>query len=150
MVSRWKHDRLSRAGVAKQVPDGAACAKHLFEKRWPEGFVCSACAGDTGWELSGKKFTWECAACGRQTSVTAGTVMRRSKLPLTMWFTAVHLASSHSNGISALQLQAQLGFGSYKSASLMLHKLRRAMVAPDRMLLAELVDEAEIAYRTKG
>jgi hypothetical protein len=60
------------------------------------------------------------------------------------------LASSHSNGISALQLQAQLGLGSYKSAWLMLHKLRRAMVAPDRMLLAELVDEAEIAYRTKG
>jgi hypothetical protein len=123
----------------------------FFEKRWPEGFVCSACAGDTLGAFL-QEVHMECAACGRQTSVTAGTVMRRSKQPLTMWFTAVHLVSSHSNGISALQLQAQLGLGSYKSAWLMLHKLRRAIVAPDRMLLAGLVevDEAEIAYRTKG
>src|SRR4029077_4353341 len=108
-------------------------------------------AGWRGWELSGKRFTWECAGCGRQTSVTAGTVMHGSKLPLTAWFTAIHLLSSHSNGISALQLQAQLGLRSYKSAWLLLHKLRRAMVDPDRLPLAELVevDESEIPYRTK-
>jgi hypothetical protein len=151
MASRWKGDRpLSRSAFTERFPDEAACAKHLFEKRWPGGFVCPVCGGVKGWKLSGKRLTWECAACGRQTSVTAGTVMHRSKLPLTLWFTAIHLVSSHSNGISALQLQAQLGLGSYKSAWLMLHKLRRAMVAPDRTLLADLVevDEAEIPYRT--
>src|ERR1700739_1579796 len=73
------------------------------------------------------------------------------KLPLTAWFTAIHLLTSHSNGISALQLQAQLGLRSYKSAWLLLPKLRRAMVDPDRLPLAELVevDESEIPYRTK-
>ena len=152
MASRWKHDRpMSRAEFAQRFPDEAACARHLFQRRWPIGFVCPACGGVRGWELSGKRFTWECAGCGRQTSVTAGTVMHGSKLPLTAWFTAIHLLSSHSNGISALQLQAQLGLRSYKSAWLLLHKLRRAMVDPDRLPLAELVevDESEIPYRTK-
>ena len=137
---------MSRAAFAQRFPNDAACAKYLFEKRWPGGFVCPPCSGVNAWKLSGKRFTWECGSCGRQTSVTAGTVMPRSKLPLTLWFMAVHLVSRRSNGISALQLQAQLGLGSYKTAWLMLHKLRRAMVDPDRTLLLVLaeVDETEI------
>ena len=76
--------------------------------------------------------------------------MHRSHLPLKTWFMAVHIVTSHSNGISALQLQAQLGLGSYKSAWLLLHKLRRAMVDPDRSLLEDLVeiDEATLPFRT--
>ena len=142
---------MSRAEFAQRFADEAACARHLFQTRWPNGFVCPGCGGVKSWELSGKRFTWECAGCGRQTSVTAGTVMHRSKLPLTVWFTVIHLLSSHSNGISALQLQAQLGLGSYKSAWLLLHKLRHAMVDPHRLPLAELVevDESEIASRTR-
>ena len=83
--------------------------------------------------------------------MSAGTVMHRSHLPLKTWFMAIHIVTSHSNGISALQLQAQLGLGSYKSAWLLLHKLRRAMVAPDRSLLEDLVeiDEATLPLRTK-
>jgi Transposase zinc-ribbon domain/ISXO2-like transposase domain len=152
MPSRWKHDRpMSRAELAQRFSDDAACARHLFQKRWPKGFVCPTCGGVKGWELSTKRFTWECAGCGRQTSVTAGTVMHRSKLPLSLWFAAIHLLSSHSNGISALQLQAQLGLRSYKTAWLLLHKLRRAMVDPERTALVDLVevDESELPYRTK-
>jgi hypothetical protein len=151
MPSRWKHDRpMSRAAFEARFPDNAACAAHLFA-RWPEGFVCPACGGTKAWELKGKRFTWECAACARQTSVTAGTIMHRSHLPLRTWFMAAHIVTSHSNGISALQLQAQLGLGSYKTAWLLLHKLRRAMVAPDRSLLEDVVeaDETEIPFRTK-
>ena len=93
----------------------------------------------------------ECACCGRQTSVTAGTVMHASKLPLTVWFWAAYLMATHSNGIAALQLQVQLGLGSYKSAWLLAAKLRRAMVAPGRALLAGLVevDETTIPLRRK-
>lgn len=153
MPSRWKDDRpLSRAEFARRFPDDAACARYLFEKRWPDGFVCPTCGGVKGWELSTKKFTWECAACGRQTSVTAGTVMHRSKVSLHLWFMAAHLVTSHSNGISALQLQAQLGLGSYKTAWLMLHKLRRAMVDPEREPLMGFVevDESEVPFRSKN
>jgi hypothetical protein len=104
-----------------------------------------------GWELTTKPHTWECATCHRQTSVTAGTVMHWSKLSLRTWFEAIHLMTSHSNGISAEQAQAQLGLGSYKTAWLLLTKLRRAMVNPDRTLLQSLVevDETEVPLRSK-
>lgn len=142
---------MSRAGFEARFPDDAACAAHLFGRRWPAGFVCPACGGTKGWELKGKRFTWECAACARQTSVTAGTIMHRSHLPLRTWFMAAHIVTSHSNGISALQLQAQLGRGSYKTAWLLLHKLRRAMVDPDRSRLEDVVevDETDIPLRRR-
>ena len=135
-----------------QFPDDDACAAWLSAARWPSGFRCPACAGAKGWPHGGKPFTFECAACCKQTSVTAGTIMHGSKLPLIVWFWAVYLMATHSNGISALQLQKQLGLGSYKSAWLLCAKLRRAMVAPGRAPLAGLieVDEAEIPLRTKA
>ena len=135
----------------QQFPDEAACAGWLLEKRWPDGFVCPACQGTKAWGLKTRFATFECAACGRQTSVTAGTVMHRSKLPLTVWFWAAYLMATHSNGISALQLKNQLGLGSYKTAWLLCAKLRTAMVNPERQLLAGLVeiDETAIACRSK-
>jgi hypothetical protein len=124
----------------------AACAVWLFEARWPAGFRCPSRDREKGWPHGGKPFTYECAACGKQTSVTAGTIMHGSKLPLTIWFWAVYLMATHSNGISALQLQKQLALGSYKSAWLLCAKLRRAMVAPNRALLSGLaeVDKTEL------
>ena len=82
--------------------------------------------------------------------MTAGTIVHRSPLPLKIRFIAVHIVTSHSNGISALQLQARLGLGSYKSARLGLHKRRRAMVDPDRSLLEDPIeiDEAPLPFRT--
>ena len=82
--------------------------------RWPDGFVCPACGHEKGWALRRKAHTFECAGCRRQTSVTAGTIQHASKLPLTVWFWAAYLMATHSNGISALQLQKQLGIGSYR------------------------------------
>jgi hypothetical protein len=99
----------------RRFPGEAACAAYLEAARWPNGFVCPACDGVRGWALDTKAWTHECAQCGKQTSVTAGTVMHGSKLPLTAWFWAAYLMATHSNGISALQLQKQLGLGSYKS-----------------------------------
>jgi len=134
----------------RRFPDEEACAAWLFEARWPGGFVCPACGHAKGWALAGKAFTVECAGCRRQTSVTAGTVMHGSKLPLTVWFLAAYLMATHSNGISALQLQKQLGLGSYKTAWLLCHKLRRAMVAPGRAALAGLVEVDETTIPCRG
>lgn len=143
---------MSRMQFEARFPDEEACAQYLADKRWPDGFVCPACSGRKGWRLRRRLLTWECATCRRQTSVTAGTVMERTHLPLRSWFIAVHIVTSHSNGISALQLQAQLGLGSYKSAWLLLQKLRRAMVDPDRSLLQDLVevDESELPFRSRN
>ena len=133
-------------------PDDDGCAAWLMDMRWPDGFVCPSCGHDKGWALRGKAHTFECAGCRRQTSVTAGTIMHASKLALTVWFWAAYLMATHSNGISALQLQKQLDIGSYRSAWLLAHKLRQAMVDPERNPLSGLVeiDEASLPFRTKN
>ena len=79
------------------------------------------------------------------------TVLHRSHLPLKFWFLAALLVANHKNGISARRLWPQLGLGSYKTAWLLLQKLRRAMVDPEREPLAGLVevDETSIPFRTK-
>jgi len=91
---------------------------------------------------------WECRSCGRQTSITAGTLMAKTKLPIRVWFWAAYLMSTHSNGLSALQLRQQLGL-SYPTAWLLEAKLRRAMVNPDRAKLSGVIeiDQAEIPFR---
>src|SRR3954462_1728040 len=99
-----------------QFPDDAACARWLFGKRWPDGFRCPGCRHAKGWELGRGTLLVECARCRRQTSVTAGTVLHRSHLPLKLWFLAAWLVATHRNGISARQLGLQLGLGSYKTA----------------------------------
>ncbi len=98
----------SLLAVQHMVPDDDACAVWLIEMRWPDGFVCPTCSHEKGWALRRKAHTFACTGCRRQTSVTAGTILHASKLPLTVWFRAADLMATHSNGISALQLQKQL------------------------------------------
>ncbi len=147
-------DRFSNGLIAFQrmLPEEAACAAWLVSMRWPEGFECPRCGHDHGWALRGKAPTFECAECHRQTSVTAGTILHGSKLDLTIWFWAAYLMATHSNGISALQLQKQLGLGSYRTAWMLAAKLRRAMVDPDRNPLSGLVeiDETSLPFRTRN
>jgi predicted RNA-binding Zn-ribbon protein involved in translation (DUF1610 family) len=96
-------------------PDEAACAEHLASARWPDGFRCPACAKAKAWRLSRRRLlTFVCAGCAKETSVTAGTIMHRSHLPLSIWFYAAYPMATHSNGMPALQLQSELGLGSYK------------------------------------
>ena len=117
-----------------------ACREYLFASRWPDGFRCPGCGADrAGGETH--RHLWICAACGRQTSVTAGTVMHGTRTPLRLWFWAAYLVATHHPGISAKQLQRQLGLSRYETAWLILQKLRRAMVAPER---TPLTDEVEI------
>ncbi len=129
-------------------PDETSCAAFLLERRWPEGFVCPGCGEQRAAALKSRAYTYECLGCGRQTSATAGTVMHRSKLPLTTWFWAAHLMATHSNGMSARQLEDQLGV-TCKTAWLLTQKLRRSMVDPDRDPLEGVVevDQAEIPFR---
>src|SRR3954468_8887798 len=150
----------------RRFPDEAACAEWLLERRWGSGFACPACGHDGYWRLGGEGLTPQCRGWGRgrevlprqaragrrETSVPAGTVMHRSHLPLKVWSTAAWLVARHRNGMSARQLWLQLGLGSYKSAWLLLRKLRAAMVDPDREPLAGLVevDETSLPFRAGG
>ncbi len=102
MPCRCRHDRpMSRQGSGERFPDDGACARHLAELRRGDGFPCPACGGTKGWELKGGRRLHGCAGCGRQAPVTAGTVTRRSHLPLRTWFPAVHIVATRSNGIPA-------------------------------------------------
>jgi predicted RNA-binding Zn-ribbon protein involved in translation (DUF1610 family) len=135
----------------RRFPDDAACGEHLARTRWPRGFACPRCGGREAWRLPSRTpLTFGCKGCGKETSVTAGTIMHRTHLPLSVWFWAACLVATHSNGMSAKQLQSELAIASYETAWLLSMKLRAAMVAPGRTPLAGLVevDETTIPFRT--
>jgi hypothetical protein len=90
-----------------------------------------------------RRRVWQCKRCGAQTSVTAGTVMHNTQTPLRLWFWAAYLVAMHHPGVSAVQLQRQLGIARHERAWMMLHKLRRAMVAPEREPLKHRVEVDE-------
>lgn len=134
-------------------PDDDACREYLGRVRWPDGFVCPNCDARDAWLTS--RGLWMCRSCGRQTSVTAGTIFHRSRYPLRTWFAAMWFVCAQKNGVSALGLQRVLGFGSYETAWAWMHKLRRAMVRPDRELLGGddvtvEIDSTFIGGRTQG
>lgn len=107
----------------RRFPDDAACEAFLIQWRWPEGVRCPRCSGNRCTRLEGRR-QWQCHSCRHQVSITAGTILHRTRLPLRKWFWAIFLVARHKKSISALQLQADLGLGSYRTAWLLLHKIR--------------------------
>jgi hypothetical protein len=83
---------------------------------------------------------YECADCGRQVSVIAGTILEQSKKPLALWFRAIFEVTASKQGISAAELQRKLGLGSYQTAWSWPQKIRSAMVGPNREPLAGEVE----------
>jgi len=127
--------------LERRFSDDAACRQYLFALRWPAGFRCPRCQRENAWPIS--RGLWLCTGCRTQVSVLAGTVFQNTHLPLTVWFRAMWHMTSQKNGMSALGLQRVLGLGSYKTAWLMLHKLRQAMVRPGRERLRGVVEVDE-------
>ena len=127
-----------------------ACREYLVALRWPVGFVCPKCAHAGGWKVTSLRY--ECAGCGRQVSVTAGTIFHATRTPLTTWFRAIWWVVAQKNGASALGMQRVLGLGSYETAWTWLHKLRRAMVRPgrDRLRGSVEVDETYLGGLEHG
>jgi transposase-like protein len=106
-----------------------ACEEYLFQKRWPEGFKCPICGHTEYYYISTRKL-YECKDCGRQTSITAGTIMHRSKLKLTVWFWTLYLVTNDKRGCSALSI-AQMFDLNYRTAWRLLHKIRHVMAERD-------------------
>lgn len=126
-----------------------ACRAYLARLRWPAGFVCPRCGSAKAWPV---RDLWQCAECGRQTSVTAGTIFQDTRTPLTLWFRAMWWLTTQKNGASALGLQRVLGLKKYETAWTWLHKLRRAMVRPgrDRLTGRVEVDECYVGGVEEG
>jgi len=127
-----------------------ACREYLARLRWPGGFRCPRCGHDKAWRA--REILYECGWCGRQVSVTTGTIFQGTHKPLRLWFRAIWWVTSQKPGVSALGLQASLGLGSYRTAWVWLHKLRRAMVRPGRDRLSGRieVDETYFGGRAEG
>ncbi len=119
-----------------------ACRRYLMESRWPNGYRCPRCGHAEAYPVAGRGLL-QCGACRYQVSVTAGTVMHCTRVPLRDWFRAAYLVTTHTPGFSAWQLQRQLGLGRYETAWTMLQKLRRAMIRPDRDHIAGTVEVDE-------
>jgi transposase-like protein len=134
----------------KRFSTDEQCRAYLFQLRWPDGFRCPRCGGSKAWPKRPELL--ECARCGHQSSVTAGTVFQDSHKPLVLWFRAMWFVASQKNGASALGLQRALDLRSYQTAWVWLHKLRRAMVRPDRDRLKGRieVDEAFVGGEEEG
>ena len=111
----------------RQFATEEACQQYLAASRWPEGFRCPRCGHRRAYPML-THHRWRCVDCRYQVSLTAGTVLHNTKLPLTVWFWATYLLTTDTRGISALLLQRQLGLRRYETAWMLLHKLRRAMV----------------------
>jgi len=126
------------------------CLKYLVQLRWPAGFKCPKCTSPNAWLT--KRSLMHCADCGHQTSITAGTLFHKTRSPLQLWFHAIWWVMTQKNGASALGLQRILGLGSYETAWMWLHKLRRAMVVLGReQLNGEVeVDETFVGGSAKG
>lgn len=105
--------------------------------RWPEGPTCPHCGNldqekiAKGQGQVSRSGLYYCASCNGQFTVTVGTVMERSKIPLSKWLFAMHLMGASKKGISALQLQRMLGV-SYKTAWFLSHRIREAMTVPPK------------------
>jgi transposase-like protein len=127
---------LERLGTDEQ------CRAYLFRARWPDGFRCAACGHDRAWAHKARLID-ECAACGKQHSLLAGTIFEQTKTGLSRWFLAIYLVTSSKGGISAMELKRQMGFGSYQTAWSWLHKIRKAMVRPERTPLSARVEADE-------
>ena len=121
-----------------------ACEYFLFEQRWPEGFVCPKCGGRSCYRLYGRR-EYVCKQCRRQSSVTVGTVLHRTHLPLTVWFWAIYLVIRDKRGISAPQLSRELEIA-YSSAWCLLHRLRSAMGERDKDYVLSGIIELDDAY----
>src|SRR3990167_4240028 len=98
-------------------PDDAAGAAYLEKTRWEGGFSCPRC-GETGepFRFSARPGVLRCRACRSDIALTAGTIMERTHTPLSVWFWAAYLVSSHTAGMSATQFQRQLGLSRYETA----------------------------------
>src|SRR5271169_5224353 len=136
--------------------DDAACARYLEHLRWPSGFTCPKCVklGEPYRFAKRASVVLRCRACDANVSLTATTVMKSSRTPLSVWFWGAYLVTTQTPGQSALQFQRQLGLSRYETAFQILHKLRAGMVRPDRDGIGGEypveVDECLIGGRTRG
>ena len=119
--------------TAPMFNDETAAREYFEAQRWANGVSCPHCGNidpATIHKLEGKSHRpglYQCNACRQHFTVTVGSIMERSHVPLTKWALAFHLMAASKKGVSAHQLMRMLGLGSYRTAWFMAHRIREAM-----------------------
>lgn len=147
--------QMSIADFEKQFPTEEACKIYLVNSRWPEGVRCPRCNNENVYELESKGWHWQCSSCakdGYRFSVLVGTIFENTNKPLREWFRVIHLMLTSKKGMSALQIGRYMGFGSYKTAWYMCHRIRVALASGDMAKLGGIVevDETFIGGKAKN
>jgi transposase-like protein len=143
---REPYDEMSLLDFQKRFPDDGACWEHLVRIRWPKGKPCPGCGRSL--RLIETRYLFQCNACRKQVSATAGTIFHKSRIPLRKWFWAIYLMATSKKGVSMLYLQKHLRIKSYRAMWMMGHKIRHAMATRDA--LYKLKDTVEVDQFTVG
>ncbi len=133
-----------------QFPDEDSCLEFLKNARWPEGITCSQCQRITKhFRITGRK-VYSCEFCASHVSPTADTIFHKSSTSLRSWFHAMFLMASTRTGISAKQLEREVGV-TYKTAWRMFKQIRSIMAQDDIVLFGEIeVDETYVGGKRPG
>lgn len=124
------------------------CIDYLRKLRWNGGFICSKCQYTMAWQLSEIKY--KCQNCGYQSTLSSGTLLHGTHLPLTLWFKAIWYMVNLSYGTNVAQFQRSLNLGSNRTAIAMINKIRKAMAICDNQKLCGDVFVDEIPILAKG
>jgi transposase-like protein len=149
-VSREKQPKQMQQMTEKQFdaafPDDDACKAYLAAHRWPDGPRCPRCGNDKVYPLPSRPFHWQCEKChphGYRFSVLVGTIFENTNASLRDWFKVIHLMLVSKKGMSARQLHRYMGFGSYKTAWYMGHRIRAGLAHAEFRELMGIVEVAE-------
>jgi len=140
----------------KLFPHEDACKKYLFSRRWLNGVKCPRCGNEKVYELESKEWHWECGECAEgnayRFSILVGTIFENTNVPLLTWFKVIYLMLSSKKGMSALQIQRMMGFGSYRTAWSMCHRVRAGLGNVEfRKLIGFVeVDETYVGGKAKN
>jgi hypothetical protein len=130
--------QMTAAEFERMLPDEEACCAYLVKRRWPDGVRCPRCGAAKPHKLSNRPWSWQCYECAPETSYRfshiAGTIFENTNKPLRDWFKVAHLMLTSKKGMSALQIMRYMGFGSYKTAWGMCHKIRTALIEDIKQL----------------
>jgi transposase-like protein len=128
-------------------PNEEACDNYLIAHRWPAGVRCPRCESHRIYPLSTMKFKWECPDCREggayRFSHLVGTIFENTKIDLREWFRVINLMLTSKKGISARQIQRYMGFGSYRTAWHMCHRIRAALQDKEFKKLLGIVEVDE-------
>ena len=147
MATKKPIHQLTAAQFDKAFPDEEACCAYLVGKRWPKGVRCPRCGAENPTELKRNPWHWQCYQCAPQSSYRfshiTGTIFENTNKPLRAWFKVIHLMLTSKKGMSALQIYRYMGFGSYKTAWYMAHRVRAALAAQKFEKLGGIVEVDE-------